>query len=238
MFNFSSKKQLFVPLIIILTLVFSTLLFGCALDSGDEPEFDKDKVYQEGYDKGYEEACNEYQNQSEAIADTNEFWLGILGNFVLDSENHIIHDTLGACVNDIKRENLKFTDIDDYDSMIKEISDNDGYFDEYLFCPECIEREGIDPKYFFGNKVIVPPTPIDPDPSEPVNQDLNLSETEKTDSNSSASEEHYIGNKNTKKFHYEWCKSVDAMKDKNKVELTSREEAINRGFDPCQNCKP
>ena len=49
----------------------------------------------------------------------------------------------------------------------------------------------------------------------------------------------YVLNTNTHKFHYPDCKSVNAMKDKNK-EYTSetRDEVINRGYDPCGNCHP
>ena len=46
-------------------------------------------------------------------------------------------------------------------------------------------------------------------------------EAEKPDS----SAEVYIGNKNSKKFHYASCSSVKNMKEKNKVELNTREEA-------------
>lgn len=49
----------------------------------------------------------------------------------------------------------------------------------------------------------------------------------------------YVLNTNTHKFHYPDCKSVNAMKDKNK-EFTNetRDEVINRGYDPCGNCHP
>ena len=49
----------------------------------------------------------------------------------------------------------------------------------------------------------------------------------------------YVANKNTKKFHYPDCRSVKAMKDKNKENLTcSRDEAVRRGYSPCGNCNP
>ena len=48
----------------------------------------------------------------------------------------------------------------------------------------------------------------------------------------------YIGNVNTMKFHRANCASVDQMSESNKVCLTSREEAIARGFVPCQKCNP
>ena len=49
----------------------------------------------------------------------------------------------------------------------------------------------------------------------------------------------YILNTNTKKFHYDWCRSVKQMKDKNKLEMeATREEVIDMGYDPCGNCLP
>lgn len=49
----------------------------------------------------------------------------------------------------------------------------------------------------------------------------------------------YIGNINTKKFHYPECSSVGQMKEKNKVYLNcTRDEAIADGYDPCGRCCP
>lgn len=48
----------------------------------------------------------------------------------------------------------------------------------------------------------------------------------------------YIGNKNSKVFHYPSCSSVRQMSEKNKVCLTSRDAAIAAGYKPCGNCKP
>jgi competence protein ComEC len=46
----------------------------------------------------------------------------------------------------------------------------------------------------------------------------------------------YIGNKNSKVFHRLTCKTLPA--EHNQVKLYSRDEAIEKGFRPCQNCKP
>ena len=52
-------------------------------------------------------------------------------------------------------------------------------------------------------------------------------------------EQTYILNTNTKKFHNPDCASVGQMKEKNKKEFTgTREQAIDRGYVPCKNCKP
>ena len=48
----------------------------------------------------------------------------------------------------------------------------------------------------------------------------------------------YIGNRNSKKLHYADCSSVGDMKEKNKVEFYSRDEAINQGYEPCKRCNP
>ena len=45
-------------------------------------------------------------------------------------------------------------------------------------------------------------------------------------------------NKNTKKLHLPDCASVSDMKESNKVEFTSREEAIEQGYKPCKRCNP
>lgn len=48
----------------------------------------------------------------------------------------------------------------------------------------------------------------------------------------------YIGNANSHKFHRPGCASVAKMAEHNKVSLSSREEAINGGYDPCKRCHP
>ena len=49
----------------------------------------------------------------------------------------------------------------------------------------------------------------------------------------------YIGNKNSYKFHYPSCPSVEQRKEKNKRPLScTRDEAIERGYDPCGRCNP
>lgn len=54
-----------------------------------------------------------------------------------------------------------------------------------------------------------------------------------------SSKHDYILNKNTDKFHYSWCHSVDQMKEKNKIYFTgTRSEVINKGYSPCKNCNP
>ena len=68
------------------------------------------------------------------------------------------------------------------------------------------------------------------------NIQTNETVTEKTDTNTVDTETSYIGNRNSKKFHRPDCSSLPA--EKNRVELSSREEAIDRGFVPCKHCCP
>ena len=48
----------------------------------------------------------------------------------------------------------------------------------------------------------------------------------------------YIGNSNSMKFHRPNCSSVSKMSDSNKVEFSTRDEAIGAGYEPCQICNP
>ena len=48
----------------------------------------------------------------------------------------------------------------------------------------------------------------------------------------------YVGNANSKKFHYADCSMVSKMNPDNKVFMNTREEAINAGYIPCKKCNP
>lgn len=75
------------------------------------------------------------------------------------------------------------------------------------------------------------------------NAQTNPTENEKSTSAQSAENAanqeicEYIGNANTKKFHYPDCGAVSQMKEKNKVYLNcTRDEAIKDGYTPCGRC--
>jgi DNA-entry nuclease len=54
-----------------------------------------------------------------------------------------------------------------------------------------------------------------------------------------AEETTYIVNTNTGKFHLPDCPSVQDMKEKNKMVYTGdRQDLIDQGYQPCQNCNP
>lgn len=48
----------------------------------------------------------------------------------------------------------------------------------------------------------------------------------------------YVGNSETGKFHAPGCGDVDKMDNSNKIFFSSREEAVNSGYDPCGHCNP
>ena len=53
------------------------------------------------------------------------------------------------------------------------------------------------------------------------------------------SQETYVLNTNTLKFHHPWCSSVKKIKDGNRSDYTgSRDEVIGWGYSPCGNCNP
>ena len=53
-----------------------------------------------------------------------------------------------------------------------------------------------------------------------------------------AKDQTYIGNRNSMVFHLPDCSGVKSMSDKNKITLSSREEAIKLGYTPCSMCDP
>lgn len=48
----------------------------------------------------------------------------------------------------------------------------------------------------------------------------------------------YVGNINSKIFHYSDCTSANRMKPANKIIFNSRDEAIQQGYRPCKKCNP
>ncbi len=48
----------------------------------------------------------------------------------------------------------------------------------------------------------------------------------------------YVGNANSGKFHYADCSSLKRMNPNNRVDFSSRDEAVAAGYIPCKRCKP
>lgn len=56
---------------------------------------------------------------------------------------------------------------------------------------------------------------------------------------SDITEDSYVCNTNTGKFHYPSCSSVDTIKDSNRLDVTAtRDDLINQGYVPCKRCNP
>ncbi len=54
-----------------------------------------------------------------------------------------------------------------------------------------------------------------------------------------AAVQQYVLNRNTKKFHKPTCGSVKQMKEKNRLVYEgTREEVVQRGYQPCKRCNP
>lgn len=99
------------------------------------------------------------------------------------------------------------------------------------FCIFCYNvQPGIEIDYATGDSHL-----IETD-AEQVAEDIAPVQEQTKESNT---EIQYIGNKNTRKFHYPYCPSVEDMKESNKVPLyCTREEAIAQNFSPCGRCNP
>lgn len=82
--------------------------------------------------------------------------------------------------------------------------------------------------------VVIPVVPSD------TESDFEEDTTRATPENEIDSQEQvYVLNKNTKRFHYSWCDSVNEMKEKNKDSYTGdRQDLINMGYKPCGKCNP
>lgn len=48
----------------------------------------------------------------------------------------------------------------------------------------------------------------------------------------------YVGNANSRKFHFANCSTLKKMNPANRVNFNTRDEAINAGYIPCKRCKP
>jgi hypothetical protein len=46
-----------------------------------------------------------------------------------------------------------------------------------------------------------------------------------------------VASKNGTKYHYLWCSGATAIKEENKIQFNSTEEARKAGYQPASNCK-
>lgn len=76
------------------------------------------------------------------------------------------------------------------------------------------------------------------DGEETLNPHLRSLTTRSVQADGEAQTVMYIGNRNSKVFHRLECDSVRTMKEKNKIEFYSREEAEEKHYKPCSVCMP
>ena len=63
-------------------------------------------------------------------------------------------------------------------------------------------------------------------------------ESDETATQQNTAEGGYIGNRSSRVFHLPSCSGVATMSEKNKVPLSSRDDAIAQGYTPCSKCEP
>ncbi|MGN0382667.1 MAG: DNA/RNA non-specific endonuclease [Eubacterium sp.] len=99
--------------------------------------------------------------------------------------------------------------------------------DGICFCVYAFNvQPGIQITYLDGNSCISTREEIDICENNSTEEDANQEYT-------------YVLNKNTKKFHYESCSSVQDIKEKNKeIVNATRDDIIDMGYKPCGRCKP
>ncbi len=88
--------------------------------------------------------------------------------------------------------------------------------------------------------VVLPPVPEPTSTPEPVSvPEPIVSPTPEPTATVTQEQADYVLNINSEKFHDPSCASVDLMSEKNKrFFIGTREEVLEQGFDPCQNCNP
>ena len=74
-----------------------------------------------------------------------------------------------------------------------------------------------------------------------TSSDINLTSSALVSSNyeSAASQpetSYYVGNKNSKKFHTQYCKYVSSISHKNLHSFATIDDALNEGYSPCSQC--
>ena len=103
-----------------------------------------------------------------------------------------------------------------------------------LFCVFCYNvQPGISIDYSNGESV------LDSQQETTTSEEsIQPAVTEETQLSSNESAGVYIGNKNSRKFHHDWCSSAKQIKDSNKIKFNSRDDAIASGYEPCKRCNP
>ncbi|MDO4800584.1 MAG: DNA/RNA non-specific endonuclease [Prevotellaceae bacterium] len=178
---------------------------------------------------GYQ-LCGENSNIENLITGTRNLnvigmlpFEDIIANYVQGTHNHVLYRVTPI----FEGENLLAT------GVLMEacsVEDEGAGIQFNVFCYN--SQPGIFIDYSNGSSCII----------ADKNQQLPTYENQmpvRTTESTQANEQTYILNKNTKRFHYPWCSSVEQMAEKNRCEtLESRDELISRGYKSCGKCNP
>lgn len=97
---------------------------------------------------------------------------------------------------------------------------------------EILLKEGL------AEIMFIPPSEFNPHSWDSTAQDTPEKVTYNSDSSSSDSSGDFVGNSNSHKFHKSSCKWAKKIGSSNKVTFSSRDEAINQGYQACKVCSP
>lgn len=74
--------------------------------------------------------------------------------------------------------------------------------------------------------------------SDEMDEKVDSKKENKKETSNVTTKTDYVGNSNSKKFHKSNCSSVEDMSAENSVGFKTRDEAIEKGYEPCGRCKP
>ena len=76
------------------------------------------------------------------------------------------------------------------------------------------------------------------DTSDSKYKNDDLSDSKDNDYSTSSYQATYVGSANSDKFHDPSCSHAKRIKEGNRVTFSSREDALNSGYSPCNVCHP
>ena len=108
-----------------------------------------------------------------------------------------------------------------------------------LFCVYCYNvQPGVTIDYATGDSTGPEFTGSGACTANAGNAQVTQPEATQAADNSQMATAAYIGNSNSMKFHKPDCPGVAKMSDSNKVEFSTRDEAVADGYQPCKQCNP
>ena len=149
----------------------------------------------------------------------------MIAQYVKGTGNHVMYRVTPM----FEEENLLATGV-----LLEGLSIEDNTIGFCVFCYNV--QPGIELDYLTGNasgKGLI----FDLTPEQDTAEDTEMNNRSRSITDQDESD--YVVNRNTKKFHYPYCDSVNDMKAKNRIDFTgSREELIDMGYTPCKRCNP